>query len=99
MTEENRQERWSISPDFAKFLLTILGTFVGSLIALSLYGGLINPPKQCPMYPPPSYYAPMYYGDEYVPECPYKKHKMKPYKNFKMKHQQSDATKADNADK
>ena len=95
MTEENRQERWSISPDFAKFLLTILSTFVGSLIALSLYGGLINPPKQCPMYTPPSYYAPMYYGDEYAPDCPYTQHKMKPYKKHQGKYNPPKAEKAD----
>lgn len=83
MTEENRQEttnnsQWSISPDFAKFLLTIVASFVGSLIAICLFSAVIRPPERpyCPMMIPPSFDAPYYGAGEYRPDCPYKRHKM-----------------------
>lgn len=83
MTEEIKQEntnncQWSISPDFAKFLLTILASFVGCLVALCLFTAVIRPPERpyCPMTPP-SYDAPYHHGQgHFKPDCPYKKHKM-----------------------
>ncbi len=83
MTDEIKQEtvtnsQWSISPDFAKFLLMILGSFIGCLIALCLFSAVIRPPEKpyCPMMPP-RYDAPYYhYRGEFRPGCPCKKQKM-----------------------
>lgn len=102
MSDENKQgnqdyNRWSVSPDFQKFLATIFASFVGALIALCLYYASIGTPVRCscPM-PFPSYDAPMYYDSEYGMDCPYKKHNMKPYK----KHvKQAPAKKAPKAEK
>lgn len=82
MTEEIKQENckretWTISPDFGKFLLTILASFLGCLIALCLYSAAVKPSfKPCNVPPPPRFEAPMHHRGEFRPDCPYKKHKM-----------------------
>ncbi len=88
MSDENKQEnaaynRWAVSYDFQRFLLMILGSFVGCLIALCLYYASVGTPVRCSCSSVPRY--DMYYGGgEYRPDCPYKKHKMKPYKPEKQ---------------
>ena len=89
MTEEINQEtkssQWSISPDFAKFLLTILATFIGCLIALCLFSAVTRPQGKPCCYPPPRFEAPMYHHrGEFRPHKPYKHHKIDaPRKEFK----------------
>ena len=82
MTEEIKEERtnrgqWSISPDFARFLLTILASFLGCLVALCLYGAAVKPAlNPCPV-PPPRYEAPVYHHKgEFRPDRVRKHHKM-----------------------
>ncbi len=101
MTEETKQEtqinsQWSISPDFAKFLLTIVASFVGCLVALCLFSAVIRPPER-PYCPMPRYDASMYYygNGDFQPDCPYKKHKM----NAKKKDFKAPAKKAPQKDK
>lgn len=58
MTEEIKQEtcnyeKWTISPEFKQFLLMILASFLGCLVALCLYSAAIKPKKHCPCPPPP----------------------------------------------
>ena len=92
MSDENNQknkdyDRWAVSPDFQKFLATIFASFVGCLVALCLYYASVGTPVRCscPM-PMPRYDAPMYYGSEFAPDCPYKNQKVKPYKKHHVKH-------------
>ncbi len=87
MTEEIKEEQvkpnqWSISPDFRNFLLTILASFFGCLVALCLYNATIRPPvKPCPCpAKPPVYGAPYHHRGEFRPDRPYKHHKIKPDK-------------------
>ncbi len=91
MSDENKQEnkdydRWAVSPDFQKFLATIFASFVGCLVAICLYNASVglNVRCSCPM-PMPRYDVPMYYGGEFAPDCPYKKHKMYPAKKHELK--------------
>ncbi len=76
---------WAISPDFQKFLFNIVASFVGCLVALCLYYASVGVPVRCscPMSMP-RYDVPMYYGSEFAPDCPYKKHKMNPAKKYEM---------------
>lgn len=85
MSDETKQrnaeyDRWEVTPDFRKFLLTIVASFVGCLVAICLYYAAIAQPVSCSMPAPRYYDYPMYYGGDYAPECPYKQHKMKPVK-------------------
>lgn len=54
--EENKQEtlkneKWTVSADFKNFLLSILASFLGCLVALCLFSAVKRPqdgPKYCP---------------------------------------------------
>ena len=44
MTEEIKQEnKWAISKEYRQFLLTILASFLGCLVALCLYNASLRP--------------------------------------------------------
>lgn len=61
-TETVKNEKWTVSDDFKNFLLTILASFLGCLVALCLYSAATKPPaKPCPM-PPLRFEAPRHHG-------------------------------------
>lgn len=87
MSDENKQvscecNRWAVSPDFQKFLLTILASFVGCLVALCLYNAAVgtNVRCSCPMSPAIMYDAPMPPRPEFGPEHRMDDHRVKPHK-------------------
>ncbi len=87
MTEETKNEivqrsKWSISPEFGNFLLTILASFLGCLVALCLYSAAVRPlMKPCPLPPPPPRFeAPMHHRGEFRPYKHHKHHKIAPDK-------------------
>ncbi len=103
MTEEIKQEtennsKWSISPDFAKFLLTIAASFIGCLVALCLFTAAIRPPERpCPPAMHLRYDAPYYDGHrEFKPDHPHKKHKIEAKKNDIKPPVKKEIKKADN---
>ena len=87
MSDEKQQpdfdgRKWSISPEFQQFLLTILATFIGCLIALCLYNASIGSFRD-PRPLPPSF-APVHKGMEFAPGCPFQDREMRPpRKHFK----------------
>ena len=72
--------------ELCRFLQTILGSFLGCLVALCLYGAAVKPqpPQPCPMFPP-RFEAPRpYHFDAHRPRGEFKCHKMKKH-NFDKK--------------
>ena len=86
MSDEKQQtdfdgRKWSISPEFQQFLLTILATFIGCLVALCLYYASVGTPVRCSC---PMYGAPAYYESNFAPDYPYPNREMRPpKKHFK----------------
>lgn len=89
MTEEIKQEtcnceKWSVGPEFKQFLLMILASFLGCLIALCLYSAAIKPQKHCPCPPPPPRYEAVRHFDGYQipprgdfrPDRPHRHHRL-----------------------
>ncbi len=89
MTEEIKQEicnceKWTIGPEFKQFLLTILASFLGCIVALCLYSAAIKP-KHCPCPPPPPRFEAVRHFDVYQgvplrgdfrPDRPHRHHRL-----------------------
>ncbi len=85
MTEEikeEKQEKFVLSPDLKQFLLTILASFLGCLVALCLYSSAVKPKfKHCPP-PPPRFEAVRHFDGyqaippkrDFRPDRPHHKH-------------------------
>ena len=79
MTEEIKEEKkcnCCISPEYKQFLLTILASFLGCLVALCLYNASVKP-----KYPPAPNFGPcpiqkMHKFHKGFPNPEFRKHKM-----------------------